>query len=79
MASRVLQIDGAVTASISGLTITGGSASNSVGNDNGGGVQVMEDGSLTMTDCTVSGNAASGGGGLGGGLVCLGGWLADDD
>ena len=72
MASRVLQIDGAVTASISGLTITGGSASNSVGNDNGGGVQVMEDGSLTMTDCTVSGNAASGGGGLGR-LVCLGG------
>ena len=66
-ASRVFQVDTQVTASISGLTITGGS----VGNNDGGGVQVMEDGSLTMTDCTVSGNAATGGAGLGGGLVCL--------
>ena len=37
-ASRVFQVDTQVTASISGLTITGGS----VGNNDGGGVQVME-------------------------------------
>ena len=64
-ASRVFQVDANVTASISGLTITGGSA------DNGGGVQVTKNSSLTMTDCTVSGNSAVGLGGLGGGLVCF--------
>ena len=58
-ASRVFEIDGGVTASISGLKITGGSS----GNDSGGGLQ--NKGTLNLTDCTVSGNTAgSGGGGL---------------
>jgi hypothetical protein len=52
-ASRVFQVDKLVTASISGLTITGGSSTS-----NGGGVQNY--GSLAMTSCTVSGNSASG-------------------
>src|SRR5262249_6286024 len=50
--SRVFQIDGLVTASISGLTITGGNSAS-----NGGGVNNY--GSLTLTNCTVSGNSVS--------------------
>ncbi len=50
-ASRVFQVDEGVTATITGLTISGGRA---VGN--GGGVS--NSGTLTMTDCTVSGNTA---------------------
>jgi hypothetical protein len=69
-ASRVFLVDANVTASISGLTVTGGNAATS-DDDGGGGVQVMENGLLTMTDCTVSDNAASGQSGLGGGLVCF--------
>ena len=57
-ASRVFQVDGLVTASISGLTITGGNA----GSNNGGGVQNY--GSLALTSCTVSDNSASYGGGV---------------
>ena len=58
-ASRVFQVDAGVTASISGLTITGGNA----GYDNGGGL--FNYGTTTLTDCTVSGNyrrAINGGG-----------------
>ena len=59
--SRVFQVDAGVTASISGLTITGGSA---VTTCNGGGVDNI-DGTATLTNCTVSGNsAAASGGGL---------------
>ena len=61
--SRVFQVDGGVTASISGMTITGGRTSGS-----GGGL--YNDGAtLTLTNCAVSGNTAtiysyiSGGGG----------------
>jgi hypothetical protein len=54
--SRVFQVDKLVTASISGLTISGGSSTGS-----GGGVQNY--GSLAMINCTVSGNSASGSGG----------------
>ena len=54
--SRVFQVDSGVTASILGLTITGGSASNGGGLYNDGG-------NLTLTDCTVSGNSSSGNGG----------------
>ena len=50
--SRVFQVDGLVTASISGLTITGGKTAG-----NGGGVQNY--GSLTLTNCTVSGNSVT--------------------
>ncbi len=49
--SRVFQVDPGVTASISGLTISGGSA---VGN--GGGLANY--GTATLTDCTLSGNTA---------------------
>ena len=58
-ASRVFQVDANVTAaSISGMTVSGGSARNGGGLYNHGGI-------LTMTNCTVSGNsAAPHGGGL---------------
>jgi parallel beta-helix repeat protein len=48
--SRVFQVDGLVTASISGLTITGGKTAG-----NGGGVQNY--GSLTLSNCRVNGNS----------------------
>ena len=56
--SRVFQVDALVTASISGLTITGGNASL----DGGGGVKNF--GILALTNCTVTGNSAYSGGGL---------------
>ena len=60
-ASRVFQVDAGVTASISGLTITGGNAATG----NGGGLD-NDGGTVTLTNCTVSGNSAvsDGGGGL---------------
>jgi uncharacterized repeat protein (TIGR01451 family) len=58
-ASRVFQVDGGVTASLSGLTITGGSTSG-----NGGGVYLDNGGTATLTDCTVTGNSGNFGGGL---------------
>ncbi len=65
--SRVFQVDSGVTASVSGLTITGGSASNGGGLANYGG-------NLTLTNCTLSGDSASYGGGVastGGGTLTL--------
>src|SRR5262245_47755502 len=65
--SRVVQVDANVTASISGLTISGGSAVN------GGGLAIYG-GTTTLTNCNVSGNSVSrGGGGLfnGGGTATL--------
>ena len=59
-ASRVFQVDGGVTTSFSGLTITGGSTSGP-----GGGVNV-NGGTATLTDCTISGNTSGNGGGFGG-------------
>src|SRR5208337_981861 len=60
-ASRVFLVDANVTASISGLTITGGNAGGKAGN--GGGLDNL--GTATLTNCTVSGNsAANSGGGL---------------
>ena len=55
--SRVFQVDATVTASISGLTISGGSTTG-----NGGGL--ADDGTATLTECTISGNSANDGGGL---------------
>ena len=52
-ASRVFQVDADVTASISGLTITGGTTAG-----NGGGL-ANYGGTTTLTDCTVSGNSAT--------------------
>ena len=60
--SRVFQVDDLVVASISGLTITGGSA----GYDYGGGL--FNRGTAMLTNCTVSGNSA----GFGGGGVATG-------
>ena len=54
--SRVFLIDSGITATITGVTIEGGSTTG-----NGGGV--YNAGSLTLTDCTITGNTASGGGG----------------
>jgi hypothetical protein len=51
--SRVFQTDGMVTASISGLTITGG---NNFSRNQGGGI--FNSGTLTLTNCTVRGNSA---------------------
>ena len=56
-ASRVFQVDAGVTASISGLTITGG-------NDHRQGGGLDNFGTTTLTNCTVSGNSAYDGGGL---------------
>jgi hypothetical protein len=55
-ASRVFFINYG-SASLSGLTITGGSASN------GGGLY-NESGTVTLSNCTVSGNSATNGGGV---------------
>ncbi|HTT87488.1 MAG TPA: choice-of-anchor Q domain-containing protein, partial [Acidimicrobiales bacterium] len=52
----VVQIATGVTASITGLTITGGSG--------GGGGGVNNGGTLTLTDATVADNTAGGGGGI---------------
>ncbi len=72
-ASSVLQIDQGVTASISGLTITGGSTSSS-----GGGV--FDKGTVTLANCTISGNtAANSGGDSGGGGVYATGTLTITD
>ena len=49
-ASRVFQVNANVTASISGLTITGGKTTGS-----GGGL--LSYGTITLTNCTISGNA----------------------
>ncbi len=69
--SRVFQIDGGVTASISGLTITGGKITGFV---SGGGLANY--GTATLTNCTISGNSA---GFRGGGMYNSGGTATLDD
>ena len=56
--NRVFQVGEGVTASLSGLTITGGSASGQYG----GGLD--NQGFATLTSCVISGNSAQFGGGL---------------
>ncbi len=56
-ASRVFQVDPSVTASISDLTVTGGSSAFAGGLYNAG--------SATLGGCTIAGNSAESGGGLG--------------
>ena len=53
----MFDIDANVTATLSGLTITGGSTQ-----ANGGGL--YNAGTLTLLDCTISGNSAFAGGGF---------------
>ena len=56
-ASRVFQVDNGVTATLSGLTISGGAAAS------GGGLYNL--GTAELADCTLSGNSATSyGGGL---------------
>jgi len=74
-ASRVFHVSGGVTTTIGGLTITNGfaSASGSFQNRNGGGIY-NDHSTLTVTNCTVSGNSASDSLGQGGG-ICNAGYL----
>src|SRR5262249_30094510 len=62
--NRVFQVDGGVTSSFSGLTLTGG------GNVFQGGGLANFFGSTTLTNCTISGNTANGNGG---GVYSIGG------
>ena len=62
--SRVFQVDHGVTASILGLTITGGKTQLD-------GAGLYNSGVATLTNCTVSGNSAQGGG-SGGGVFNVG-------
>jgi parallel beta-helix repeat protein len=55
--SRVFQVDEFVSASISGLTISGGKTTG-----DGGGLRIV--GKATLTNCTITGNTARSGGGL---------------
>ncbi len=57
--TRVLQVDQNITASISGLTITGGGGTA----DRGGGVLNLGGAELTLKNSAISGNKASGSGG----------------
>ncbi len=57
--SRVIQVDGGVTASFSGLTIEDGGGTA----DRGGGVLDLSAANLSLTNCTLTGNKASGNGG----------------
>jgi hypothetical protein len=56
-ASRVFAVNGGAAAALSGLTITGGMVT-----DRGGGLS--NDGTVTLIDCTISGNSADIGGGI---------------
>ena len=51
--SRVFQVDRSVTASFSGLNITGGFA------DQGGGVLTLPGSNVTLNNCTISGNSVT--------------------
>ncbi len=55
---RIFTISSGVTAAISGLTISNGNA----GTGDGGGI--LNDGTLTITSCHITGNTAVGGGGI---------------
>ena len=64
-ASRVFLVDASVTASISGLTISGGNGGSYL--NKGGGLS--NSGTTTLTNCTVSGNSAVIGAGLANGGI----------
>jgi predicted outer membrane repeat protein len=66
-ASRVFDITGAFTVHMAALTIANGAESSVVGTDTsapmeGGGI--LNNGTLTLTNCTLRGNAADSGGGI---------------
>ena len=68
---RVISVTGTADLNISGVAIQGGTAP---GITNGGGIVDNSPGTLTLTDCIVTGNKADSGGGIaeeGGGIVNL--------
>jgi len=67
-AVEVFLVDAGVTATLSGLTISGGMT-----NQSGGGISNA--GTLSVTDCTISGNSTTTGAGGGGGGVYNAGTL----
>jgi hypothetical protein len=76
-AVEVFEISSAVTGTISGITIEDGSTATGDGGPGGGGID--NDGTLTVTNSTVSGNAAGGLlGGNGGGIENKGTLTVDD-
>ena len=68
---RVFHVIGGATATIGGLTITNGFVSGFFPNSNGGGIY-NDHSTLTVTNCTISGNSASDSLGQGGGIVNAG-------
>lgn len=73
--SRVFYVAPEVTVSISGLTISGGIAGSYLnGGDYDGGAGILNDGSLTLTQCVVTKNSATDNY-LGGGIQNTGGNL----
>ncbi len=64
-AAEVFQIDN--TASLAGLTISGGLASGAAGGCGGG---ITNNGTLTITGCTITDNSAANGGGIYNGSEC---------
>jgi hypothetical protein len=66
-ASRVFHVSGGVTAAIAGLTIANGSTSGAPPYNNGGGVY-NDHSTLTVSNCTFSGNSAAAPSGAGGGI-----------
>ena len=71
--SRVFHVSGGVIATIDGLTVTNGSASGFFPNGSGGGIY-NDHSTLTLTNCTISGNSSSDSLGQGGGIF-NGGYL----
>ncbi len=64
--SRAFEIASAATVQLEGMTVTNGKVA-TTGNNQGGGI--LNNGALTMTDSTVSGNSVSGSSeGVGGGI-----------
>ncbi len=61
-AGRVFAIGGGASVFFSGLTITGGSVPGGLGGASGGDIE--NSGTLTISDCTISGGSASLGGGI---------------
>ena len=63
---HVVRIEDVSTTRVDGITITGGRADSSIGNDEfGGGILVYETGGPTViANCTITGNYGDGGGGL---------------
>jgi hypothetical protein len=68
-ASRVLNIAGAFTVDISGLTLADGFTQQDASAFSGNGGAILNFGNLTVTGCTISGNFASGGSIGGGGGI----------